>query len=103
MSSDHFNALFEFISAMLLMINVVRLYKDKKLQGVSIVPTMFFTLWGFWNLYYYPSLNQFWSFVGGIFVVVVNLIWVIMALYYRSRNAEKSSRLCKEVSCWPEA
>lgn len=85
MNTDHFNALFEFVSAMLLMINVIRLYKDKKLQGVSIVPTMFFTVWGFWNLYYYPSLNQLWSFIGGIFVVVVNLIWVIMALYYRRR------------------
>lgn len=85
-TQDYFNAMFEFVSSMLLMINVVRLYRDKKLAGVSIIPTVFFILWGVWNLYYYPSLNQTWSFVGGIFVVVVNAVWLVLAIYYRRKK-----------------
>ena len=46
----------------------------------------FFTSWGVWNLYYYPTLHQWASFVGGIFLVLGNGTWVIMAAYYERKN-----------------
>jgi hypothetical protein len=82
--NDLVNGLFELIGSMFLALNIVRLHKDKKVQGVSVLPTIFWTLWGFWNLYFYPSVGCIYSFVGGVFVVIMNLVWVIMALYYRS-------------------
>jgi len=80
---DHINASFQAVSALLLITNVVKLYKDKKLSGVNILPTAFFAIWGIWNLFYYPMLNQWYSFIAGLLVVSVNTLWVSMAIYYK--------------------
>jgi hypothetical protein len=87
MSPDVVNGLFECIGALVLSINVRQLLKDKVLRGVHIAPTVFYTLWGVWNLYYYPTLDQWFSFAGGVAVVLVNAAWVILAVYYARRNA----------------
>jgi len=79
---DLINGNFEFIAGILLWLNVFRVYRDKQIQGIHIFPTAFFALWGFWNLFYYPHLGQWLSFVGGIMVVVPNTIWVSLAVYY---------------------
>lgn len=62
--------------------HVVRLYKDKLVRGVDWIASAFFMAWGFWNLYYYPHLGQWLSFVGGIGIVSMNAVWVAMMLYY---------------------
>jgi chromosome segregation ATPase len=43
---------------------------------------MHFTMWGVWNLWYYPSLEQTWSYYGAIGIVSANTVWVLLALYY---------------------
>lgn len=82
MSNDFVNGLFEFISALFLTLNVRRLYKDKEVKGVSIITSTFFFLWGIWNLYFYPKNHLQYSFIGGLFIVLVNSIWVGMMIYY---------------------
>lgn len=82
MRNDLINGFFECFAGLFLIFNVMRVYKDKRLQGVSMISMAFFLSWGFWNLYYYPSLGQWASFWGGILVVAVNSVWVGMALYY---------------------
>lgn len=81
--ADATNGLFEVGASFAIGAHCIRLYKDKMVRGVSIPATAFFTTWGFWNLYYYPSLEQTMSFVAGIGVVATNFTWVIMMLYYR--------------------
>ena len=85
MSPDLLNGLFEFCGALMLTQNVKRLHKDKVVRGVHWMPTLFFASWGVWNLYYYPSLDQWWSFLGGCAIVCVNLVWFGQMLYYRNR------------------
>lgn len=80
---DMINGLFELFGGILLWKNVSKLYHDKQLRGVFWFPTAFFGLWGYWNLYYYPSLNQWASFSGGMVIVSANTAWVILALVYR--------------------
>lgn len=82
MNPDIINGLFETIAGLLLCMNVYRLHKDKKVQGVSVIPTSFFMLWGYWNLYFYPSVNCVLSFWGGILVVAANTVWVIQMIHY---------------------
>ena len=79
---DLVNGLFELFGGVFNLINVRRIYIDKSIRGVSILPTAFFSAWGIWNLLYYPHLSQWMSFIGGIGVVGSNLIWVTMAVYY---------------------
>lgn len=74
--------LFELIGGCLLWLNVAKLYEDKQVRGVNWITYAFFACWGIWNLYYYPHLGQWLSFVGGLNVVLANTVWVWMALYY---------------------
>jgi uncharacterized membrane protein YfcA len=80
---DGVNGAFELSGGLFLFLNVIRLLKDKKVSGVSLAPVVFFSVWGLWNLVYYPSLGQWCSLVGGITVVVMNTVWVVLAIYYR--------------------
>lgn len=82
MNADMVNGLFEFVAACFLFLNVLKLHKDKQIRGVSPWPVVFFTAWGFWNIHYYPSLGQFWSMIGGLFVVSVNMIWLFQVAMY---------------------
>ena len=86
---DLINGSFEAFGGVLLCMNIVRILKDKKVSGVSLVPVSFFTLWGCWNLFYYPHLNQWASFMGGILVVLANTTWVLLAIYYKRRAGKK--------------
>lgn len=83
---DFVNGFFEFGGAILLCLNIRRILKDKSIAGVSIFPVLFFTCWGIWNLFYYPSLNQMWSFYGGCGIVTANTIWVSLSIYYSVRG-----------------
>lgn len=82
MTPDHVNAIFEGGGALLLIMNVVRLYRDKRLAGVALAPTIWFNVWGGWNLYYYAAIGQTASWAAGIAVFAVNTTWVTMAIYY---------------------
>jgi hypothetical protein len=86
MHNDLINGCFELFGGLLFIINIVKLIKDKKINGVSWVPTMFFTLWGAWNLHYYPSLGQMYSFWGGVIIFIVNFIWLILVFYYKFKE-----------------
>lgn len=83
---DIVNGSFEIFGGFLLWYNVKTILRDKKVAGVSWIPTAFFASWGLWNLYFYPSVNCWWSFVGGLNVVSANIVWVILMIYYTSKQ-----------------
>ena len=86
LTPDHVNGIFELGGGLLTWLSVRRLVIDKEVKGVSWWPIWFFTVWGIWNLYYYPHLDQWWSFVGGIFIVVANTVWLVLLVYYGRRQ-----------------
>jgi hypothetical protein len=88
MSPDLINGLFEGVGALLICGNIRALYRDKIVRGVTLAPVIFWSAWGFWNLFYYPTLDQWFSFYGGIGVVTANTAWVLMAIYYRSQESK---------------
>ena len=81
--NDLVNGLFELCGAFLLWLNVKKLHADKKVMGVYWPVTAFFATWGVWNLHYYPSLDQWFSFAAGIVLVGANIVWVWLAIRYR--------------------
>ena len=83
---DFINGSFETLSGFFVLLNCYRVIKDKQVKGVSIICIAFFTCWGFWNLYYYPHLEQWFSFFGGLFIVTANCLWVGLMIYYSGRN-----------------
>lgn len=86
---DLVNAGFEFGAGFAVLAHCVQLYRDKIVRGVSVGATAFFFSWGLWNLYFYPHLNQWASFVGGLLITFSNLLWVTMLVYYKTKEARK--------------
>lgn len=83
---DTVNGLFECCASLFICLSIWRLYKDKKVNGISIIHVSFFCAWGWWNLFYYPHLEQMWSTIGAACVVLTNTIWMIQLLYYHNRT-----------------
>ncbi len=87
---DFINGLFEATAGFAVLNHCRQVLKDKDVKGVSIASTIFFTSWGFWNLYYYPHLDQWFSFTGGLFIVASNTLWVVLMIYYKKANHKEN-------------
>ena len=85
---DQINGLFEAGLAVMLFLNLRRLSKDKVVKGFDYRVVVFTTAWGVWNLFYYPSLDQWWSFYGGIAVVTMNATWLAMVWYFKRQASD---------------
>lgn len=86
MTPDMINGTFEGVGAVLMLLNIYRLYRDKMVRGVHWSPVLFWTSWGLWNLYYYPHLGQPISFYAGCALVAANGVWLAQMLYYLRRE-----------------
>jgi hypothetical protein len=81
---DLINGVFELGGGLLLFwFNVRAILRDKKVRGVHWAPVVWFDLWGYWNLFYYPHLGQMLSFMGGCIIVSANTVWLSLAWRYR--------------------
>lgn len=83
MSPDLVNAGFEAVGGLALSRNLAAILRHRSVRGVSIAPTVFFTAWGFWNLYFYPAVGQWSSFFAGLLPAIINVAWLFLALRYR--------------------
>ncbi len=96
MTPDIINGLFEFLGALLIANNSRVLLRDKHVAGFHWSTVSFFMVWGLWNIFYYPNLDQWVSFAGGIAVVWANMVWLALTLYYiqktRRLNSIRSAR-----------
>ena len=86
---DIVNGSYELLGAPFIFTSVIKLAKDKKVHGISWLHAAFFATWGYWNLYYYPHLDQWFSFIGGIAIVIVNTFWMGQLLYYSKVSSAK--------------
>lgn len=82
MTEDALNSIFEASGALFILLHVRRVWIDKMVRGVSWVAVAFFTLWGFWNLYYYTAIDQPWSFAATIAMVAANAAYVASLIYW---------------------
>lgn len=80
--ADLVNAGFEAGMVPTIGLSVFALYRDKRVAGVHWFQFAFVTAWGAWNLYYYPSLDQWASFWAGVGVFGINLWYTTAMLYY---------------------
>lgn len=83
--ADAVNGLYESLGGLFIAFSIWRLWHDKQCKGISLVHVLFFWSWGFWNLYFYPAVGAWYSFYGGIGIVIVQSIWLAMILYYRRK------------------
>lgn len=92
---DLVNASFEIFASVMILNNCRVLIHDKAVAGVSIISTVFFTLWGVWNLFYFPNLGQWLSFYGGVGIVLANIFWICLMVRYRHPEGVVAHRKIK--------
>jgi len=83
---DIVNGIYELFGAPFIFLSILKLHREKQASGISWIHACFFASWGFWNLFYYPHLDQWCSFVGGIMIVIANTIWLGQLLFYRNNR-----------------
>lgn len=84
LAPDTINACFELGGALLIWLNVRRLWRDRSVRGVFAPVFVFYTAWGFWNCVFYPAVGQYLSFYAGLGTTFGNLAWVLGAWRFRS-------------------
>ena len=84
--ADTVNCIFGLFGGLLLWLNVYRLHHDKEFRGVSIIPVAFFMVWGYWNLYFYPAVGAWLSWIGGMVIVIANTVWLSQMIYYHRKG-----------------
>jgi len=89
---DLINGTFEVVGGFLYWFNVVKLAKDKQIKGVYWPVTAFFAVWGMWNIIYYPLLDQWVSFFGGLVLFSGNFTWVCLALYFIKQGKKNDTK-----------
>lgn len=87
---DLINGFFESIGGIMIWFNVLAIMKDKEVKGINWWTVVFFTSWGYWNLWYYPYLNQWASFLGGLVIVSGNTAWIYLCMKYRKEAKERN-------------
>jgi hypothetical protein len=86
---DLINGAFESSGAIFISLSIIKLWRDKRVRGVSWIHAGFFSAWGYWNLFYYPHLGQWLSFFGGIAIVLTNTFWMGQMLYYIKKECKE--------------
>jgi hypothetical protein len=69
--------------------NLKAIRRDKSVKGVHWYTTAVAGLWGFYNLFYYPHLGQYFSFFAGIGICAINSTWLYFAYKYGTFKKSK--------------
>lgn len=99
---DIINGAFEAAGAIAAWFNIAALTKHKAVKGFSPVAYIYFTAWGAWNLWYYPSLHQFASFVGALLIVLSNGLYTGLAVYYTFKQRRTVHDVLAEIETLEE-
>lgn len=83
---DIINGCFEFAGALAGFWNVVVILRQKGVKGFAPLASIYFTVWGAWNIYYYPYLGQWFSLAGTIAITVSNGLFAALAIHYSRRQ-----------------
>jgi hypothetical protein len=75
---DTINGGFELMGGWFVVLNILRLLRDRQVKGIHLGTQLFFASWGIWNVYYYPHLGQWASLAGGLFLCLANLTWLAL-------------------------
>ncbi len=98
---DLINATFEIFGSLLLWLSVRRLYKDKGYSGVFPPTTAIFAAWGYWNLLFYFSLDQWLSGLASISMALANTVHLCQMFYYGPLRPAKNKKKNKEKRIIP--
>ena len=83
---DFITSLFQAGAVLFLLLNVRQLWRDKELKGISLWMILYFTLWGYWGIYMFWDLKQYWSMLTNIGIAGAYTVWIGLAAFYKVKN-----------------
>src|ERR1044072_8110677 len=103
MTNDLINGLFELGGAAAVALSIAAVWKDRMYAGLSVWQVVFFQSWGWWNVFYYPSIDQTWSFYGGLALAFSNTaylfsLWRFRHVRLKSESVELRNRGSQRTS-----
>lgn len=72
-----------------MMLSILKLHREKKVAGVSLIHIAFFCLWGYWNIFYYPSIGQWWSASAAGALAASQTFWLGQLIYYSRKGSHE--------------
>lgn len=91
--SDLINGFIEITGAIFVTFNIIDTLKQKKVAGVKWFSVAFFNIWGFYNIFFYPHNDLWFSFIGAITLTICNTIWTILLIKYSYETKSTERRL----------
>jgi len=80
---DVINFYFQIITSGFILNNCRILFYAKTSQSISIVSSVYFFLISIFSLYYYTTLEQIYSTLGAIWLMLCNFIYLLLILTFR--------------------
>jgi len=80
---DLINSVFEFVGTGAVAFSAYECYRNKSAAGAHWLSASFFFLWGWWNLFYYSSLDQTASLIATLLMIFVQMIYMGLIIKYR--------------------
>lgn len=80
---DLVNGVFEVGGGLIIWLNVFKIIKDKEVKGFDWRVSGFFSSWGLWNVLFYWGVNCLVSWVGSMFLLLGNVVWLSYVLKYK--------------------
>jgi hypothetical protein len=86
---DLINALFQLGGALAAWKNVQHLWRDRQIRGIFWPLTIYYAIWGLWNLAFFSHLAQWWSLASGTMLVSGNIVWSSIALHHHLKKTRQ--------------
>ncbi len=83
MNFDMINGLILLGGAFVSTLNIHQILKDGSVKGIHWFPTLYFVIWGYWNIIYFYSSSSFISTIGSVVLAIANTTWLLLILYYK--------------------
>lgn len=80
--ADVINSWFEWAGSLFIAASIVQVLHDKQVYGISWLTILFFSVWGYWNLYYYRAVSHMRSLIAAGFLALTNSVYLGLLLYY---------------------
>lgn len=83
---DLINAAFQLSGGLFVALSILDIHRKKTVAGHTLTTTSFFLSWGFWNLFYFQALDQWWSTIGSYGMCAANLVLTGFIIKYRKAS-----------------
>ncbi len=80
--NDAIHGCFGIAAALFTLLNILTLYHDKKVRGVSMSFMVFICVLTGWNIYYLDTLGQDLAVAGAVGLFITNMVWFCQMVYY---------------------